>query len=257
MDSNEYANSLNEIDNQENKAELASFYMLNSAVFQFFNAIDKTIQEVLKKPNIRETDIKQLENVLPKLAKLKIKITLLDTNTLSVSYKGDINRTITYIKNNMVIGEADAMSEEYFDLLKKNETALIKEQEENARKKQEENVRKQKAAELKSFYNLHSELFQYFVVIDKTIKETINNVLQGSNVGETVIKQLEKVLPTLSKLKIEIIKNNSYESYHPNYKIYREFWDTQTYIKDKMTISEIEDLGKQYFELLKKQKERT
>ena len=145
-DFDKYVNSLNEITNQENKAELESFYMLHSAVLQFFKAIDKAIQDLLKKSNVGEKVVKQLESVLPTLTKLKREITMLDTNTLCASYKSKVNRTIDYVKKDMIVSEVNDTARELFDLLKENKNAFSIEQKE---KEQKEQARKEREAEQK------------------------------------------------------------------------------------------------------------
>jgi hypothetical protein len=122
MDFNNYADQLNQLSNQENLAELESFYTLHSSVLQFFKAIDKTIQVILNKSSVTSAVIKQFENALPALTKLKREITMLDTDTLNVPCKNKINQVIAYIKDDMAISEVDDMAEKFFDLLKQNES---------------------------------------------------------------------------------------------------------------------------------------
>ena len=145
MDFDKYVNSLNELDNQENKTELESFYTLHSAVLQFFKAIEKTLQDLMTKSSVSPIVIKQLENVLPMLTKLKYDVSIFDSNRLSIKYKSKINQLMTYIKEEMVISELDAISNQFFDLLKENETAFVAEQEEKKLKEKEEADRRAKA----------------------------------------------------------------------------------------------------------------
>jgi len=144
MDFDKYGNSLNEITNQENKAELESFYTLHSSVLQFFKAIDKTIQEILKKSNIGETVLKQLESALPTLTKLKKEISKLDSETFAVGYKTKINQSVTNIKNGMTLSEVNDTAQEFFDLLKENKNATISKQKEIAQKEKETAERKKR-----------------------------------------------------------------------------------------------------------------
>ena len=137
MDFDKYVNSLNELDNQENRAELEGFYTLHSSVFQFFKAIDKTIHEVLKKTNVSETIVKQLENVLPALTKLRREINKLDAETFAYGYKTKINQAVAHIKNEMTIGEVNDVAQDFFDLLKENKKALDREQKTKAEKQAE------------------------------------------------------------------------------------------------------------------------
>ena len=136
-DFDKYVNSLNEITNQENRAELEGFYTLHSATLQFFKAIDKSIQDVLKKPNVGATVIKQLENVLPTLAKLKKEISKLDSETFAVGYKTKISQSVTNIKNGMTLSEANDIAQEFFELLKENKQAVIADEQEKKREEKE------------------------------------------------------------------------------------------------------------------------
>ena len=61
MDFNDYINNLNDLDNQENRTELKTFYTLNSTTIKFFKTIDKAILDLLACPNISSVAVKQLE----------------------------------------------------------------------------------------------------------------------------------------------------------------------------------------------------
>ena len=135
-------NDMNEISNQENRAELEGFYTLHATTLQFFKAIDKAIQDVLKKSNVGETVIKQLENALPTLTKLKKEISKLDSETFAVGYKTKISQSVTNIKNGMTLSEANDTAREFFDLLKENKDAIIAVEQENKRKEKEAAERK-------------------------------------------------------------------------------------------------------------------
>jgi ribosomal protein L7/L12 len=138
MDFDKYVNSLNELDNQENKTELESFYTLHSAVLQFFKAIEKTLQDLMTRSSVSPIVVKQLETVMPTLTKLKREITMLDINTFHISYKSKANKMIDYIKNDMTISEVDDIFNDFWALLKENENAFVVEQEEKKRKEKEE-----------------------------------------------------------------------------------------------------------------------
>ena len=142
MDFDKYVNSLKDIDSQENKAELESFYTLYAATFQFFKAIDKAIQDVLKKSNVGGTVIKQLESILPTLTKLKKEISKLDSETFAVGYKTKISQSVTNIKNGMTLSEVNDTAQDFFDLLKENKQAIIADEQEKKRKEKEATERK-------------------------------------------------------------------------------------------------------------------
>ena len=159
-DFDKYINTLNEITNIENRAELESFYTLHSAVLQFFKAIDKAIQDILKKSNVSEAVIKQLENVLPTLTKLKKEISKLDSEIFAVGYKTKISQSVTNIKNGMTLSEANDTAQEFFELLEENKQSIIAEEQENERqrKKIEEQERKEKKQQQKQEENERKKL---------------------------------------------------------------------------------------------------
>ena len=143
-DFDKYVNSLNDITNQENRAELESFYTLHSAVLQFFKAIDKTVQDLLKKSNVGEIITKQLVSVLPTLTKLKNEISKLDASTFATGYKTKLNQAVTNIKNKMTLSDANDTAQEFFNLLKENKAIFDTEQKKAAeRKAQAERARKE------------------------------------------------------------------------------------------------------------------
>jgi tetratricopeptide (TPR) repeat protein len=132
-DFDKYVNSLNEITNQENRAELESFYTLHSAVLQFFKAIDKVVQDALNKANVGTIVLKQLETVLPILTKLKKEIAALDTEEIANGYKTKINQSITFIKNKMTLSEVNDTARQCFDLLKENKDTILVETKEKGK----------------------------------------------------------------------------------------------------------------------------
>ena len=147
-DFDKYIDALNEISNQKNRVELEEFYKRNSATFQFFNAvkaIDKYVQETLSKPILDDVVLKQLETALPMLTRLKTEITIIDSKNISVQYKNSIIQIVDYIKNKMSINEANDISNQLFDLLRKNEQAFIEEE----KKRQEQECHEKKLQELK------------------------------------------------------------------------------------------------------------
>ena len=139
-DFNDYVNQLNSLENQETKSELENFYFFNSSLFQFFKAIDNQVKLVLNSSNLNPKSVEliqsQVNEVLSTLNKLKFEISMLNSNKLSEEHRDNINKTITYIKEFMVIGEVEMISGQLIDLLKKNETTFSNEQE--AQKRQEQ-----------------------------------------------------------------------------------------------------------------------
>ena len=163
MDFDKYVNSLNELDNQENKTELESFYTLHSAVLQFFKAIEKTVQDLMTRSSISPIVIKQLENSMPTLTKLKREITMFDVNTLHTSYKSKANQTIDYIKNDMTISEVNDMAQEFSDLSKESKEKFFEEEKNIAEQKAKEKRKEQgqkKEEEIKKYSEIKSALLK-------------------------------------------------------------------------------------------------
>ena len=119
MDFNDYIQNLNDLDNQEVRAELETFYTLNSTIFRFFRLIDKTIIDLLKQPNISSSALNELKSILPQLSKLKKEISSLEPNILS---DNKIEQAINYIKNEMLLSE---VTESYQDFRKRCEDRRI------------------------------------------------------------------------------------------------------------------------------------
>ena len=140
-DFDKLVNAMNDITNQENKVELEGFYTLHSTTFQFFKAIDKTVQDVLSKPNIGIVVLEQLKTNLPILVKLKNEIFKIDTESIAVNFKTKINQSIAYINNNMTLSEVNNIAQEFFDLLEENKATLLTQ---NNEKEKEERNRKAK-----------------------------------------------------------------------------------------------------------------
>jgi hypothetical protein len=145
-DFNAYVKEISELDKQEAKTELENYHFLNLGLLQFFKAIDNQMQVILNSSTINPKSVELIQNQvnsdLPVLKKLKYEINMLDTNSLSMAHKDKINKTIDYIKDIMVIGEVDTTSNQFFALLKENETAIALEKEQ---KEREEAERKAKA----------------------------------------------------------------------------------------------------------------
>lgn len=124
MDFKDYINDLNNLDNQEVRAELEALYTLNAPVFKYFKAIDSTIHNLLCQPNINVIAKKQLEEILPTLIKLRSEILDIDSITYARGYKTKIEKAISYIKNQMVVNEVTNIAHNLFELLDNNKDAI-------------------------------------------------------------------------------------------------------------------------------------
>lgn len=149
MDFKDYINELNNLDNQEARTELETFYALNVSIFKFFMAIDSTIQDLLRQPNINIIAKRQLEDILPMLAKLKSEILNVDSITYAKGYKTKVEKAVGYIKNQMVICEVAYNAQNFFELLDNNKAVLLVEQKQAA--ETEANERKKAEKRLTSF----------------------------------------------------------------------------------------------------------
>jgi hypothetical protein len=137
MDFDSYVDKLNNLDQQEAKSVLEEFYFFNSGLLQFFKAIDNQVQVILTGSTVNPQSVELIQNqvnaVLPTLNKLKFEISMFDANTLSEAYKKKISINIEYIKNFMLVGEVNFISEQLFGLLEKNETAIALKKEQKKR----------------------------------------------------------------------------------------------------------------------------
>lgn len=127
MDFNDYVDNLNSLDNQEAKAEVETFYTLNSATFKFFKTINCTIEDLLAQTNIRSSAKTYLEDILPVLIKLRSEILRIEQSTFAVGYKEKVDIAIKYIMNKMVVNEVEDVAHKFYKLLEDNESALIAE----------------------------------------------------------------------------------------------------------------------------------
>ena len=232
-DFEKYIDALNEI---ANRAKLEEFYTLHHVIFQFFKAIDKCGQDIFSKPVIDAVALKQLENALPVLTKLKTEITFLDSNNLSVSHKDKIDQIIVYIKNEMSISEVNDTANHFFDLLRENKQAII-----------EEEKRIANLTKLKEFYSRHYANFQFFKAIDKYGQDIISKPI----IDAVALKQIENVIPVLTELKTEItfLGSNNLSISHKD-----KIDQIIVYIKNEMSISEVNDTANYFFDLLKENK---
>jgi len=123
-DFDKYAASLSEIINPEIRAELEGIYKDNSATFNFFKGVDKSVQEILRNSAIGADDLKQLKNALTILAKLEIEITKFASKKLSKAYNREMTKLIDEIKGKMSFSEIEDKNRHFFELLEKNKQAL-------------------------------------------------------------------------------------------------------------------------------------
>jgi hypothetical protein len=134
---NDYVKKLSELDNQEAKTALQNYYDFNSGLLQFFKAIDNQVKTGLNSSAINPTSVEliqsQVESIKPALSKLKFEISTFDDNKLSEVHKDEINKTIGYIKGSMETGTVNHISEQFFALLKENETTFANEQKQKAK----------------------------------------------------------------------------------------------------------------------------
>ena len=103
----ELSNPNDPFNNQDGKAELESFYAIRTETFRFFKGIGGQIISVLNTPIINpksiEQYLKQVNSLLPALAKLKLLIRMLKIDKLSIAYETEINQIIDYIQNEMIV----------------------------------------------------------------------------------------------------------------------------------------------------------
>ena len=130
MDFREYLNDLNNLDNQELRVKIETIYTLNSSIFEFFGAINDAVHRLLKQPTIDESAIKQLEDILPTLIKLRKTIFGLDHEEFANGYRNRIYRYADYIRKTMALNEAEGAVQELGKLLDENKKALIDEKRE-------------------------------------------------------------------------------------------------------------------------------
>lgn len=102
--------------------------------------------------------------------------------------------------------------------------------------------------ELENFYIFHSVVLQYFKGIDSAVKD----VLKLPIVSPIVIQQLIEVLPILNKLKLETEKLAT-ETFATGYET--KITRTVAHIKNKMSLSEVENLSQELFSMLENHKE--
>jgi hypothetical protein len=160
----DYINRLNSLDQQEAKTELENFYFLNLGLLQFFKAIDNQMQVILNSSTINPKSVELIQNQVKSdllvLKRLKYEINMLDTNSLSTAHKDKINKIIGYIKDIMVIGEVDTISNQFFALLKENETAIAWEKEQKERMEEERKVNEER--ERQRIVNCSLNFYNYF-----------------------------------------------------------------------------------------------
>ena len=124
MDFKDYINGLSDLDNQEVRAELETFYTLNATTFKFFKVVDETILDLLRLPNVNATAHKQLEKALPYLIKLRTTILKLVPSEIAKNYEVKIRTSIDYIRGMMSLNEVENTATNFYELLDNNKKAL-------------------------------------------------------------------------------------------------------------------------------------
>jgi len=136
-----YLDKLKEIIYPGNKADLEKFYQENSSIIQFFKTIDTYVQDNLSKIEVDANVLKQLEAALTTLINLKRVISSINVDNLHISCKNEIFKIINYIKDEILVDDADNAYKKLLDLLKKNAP-------QNKEQKKQEQQRKRKIADL-------------------------------------------------------------------------------------------------------------
>lgn len=130
MDYSDYIQNLSDLDNQELKNKLETFYTLNYNTFEFFVAINGTIKKLLQQPQISPNTIKQLENKLPLLIKLKIKIQEFNYSQCAMKLRPSILSVVERIKTSMLLNEVEETLQQFNQLLENNSIIFANEQRE-------------------------------------------------------------------------------------------------------------------------------
>lgn len=94
MDFKDYINGLSDLDNQEVRAELETFYALNATTFKFFKVVDATLQDLFKQSNVSAIAKQQLEDILPILIRLRTTILELDSQSFAEGYNNKIYKSL-------------------------------------------------------------------------------------------------------------------------------------------------------------------
>lgn len=123
MNFKDYINELSELDNQEIKTELQTYYTKNAATISYFKVIDTTIQNLLNQPRVSAEIVNQLSEVLPTLVKLKSIIISLSPKTYADGFKPRIEMAVKNIQEHMGLGEVDIMAKDFSDLIDSNRKA--------------------------------------------------------------------------------------------------------------------------------------
>lgn len=124
MDFKDYINELSNLDNQEARTELSTFYTLNASIFKYFKVVDETILGLLSLPNISVTAHIQFEKTLPHLIKLRNTILNLASSDIAQNYEDKIRTSIDYIRGMMALNEVENIATNFYQLLDSNKKAL-------------------------------------------------------------------------------------------------------------------------------------
>ena len=196
------------------RTELAGFYSFHSNIFLFFKTIDKSVQDMLRKPAIDPVFFKQLENALPVLTKLKNEITTIDTNNLIVPYKDKVEKIIGYTKDEMSITKINGTHKQLCDFLKENDDEVKRRQEEIKRRQKEIELNERYIQLVQEFDKATTER-EYLDLADKfrfgEMKGFLNSEEFASKCLEKYrsLKRREKVEQQAREKKIQEIEHNA------------------------------------------------
>ena len=180
MDFKDYINGLSDLDNQEVRAELETFYTLNATTFKYFKVVDATLQDLFKQSNVSAIVKQQLEDILPILIRLRTTILELDSQSFAEGYNNKIYKSLHYIQNVMTANEVHEIAQSFFNLLEDNKKAYIIEQ-----KNQEEEITTVEEAE--KFF-LEIERLKGEAVYDCLIKTII--LLAEKSTNSTILRAI-------------------------------------------------------------------
>lgn len=124
---NKYIKSLNNIESNELKVKLESFYLFNQSIISFFKGIDNQFKLLMNMSSIDENTMTNILNntqIIDALINLKREILFLDEITLC--NESEIIKILDYIQNTMVINEVNLLLPKFQNILsnyvtKKNE----------------------------------------------------------------------------------------------------------------------------------------
>lgn len=175
MDFKDYINGLNDLDNQEARTELKTFYTLNATTFKFFKVVDATLQDLFKQSNVSAIAKQQLEDILPILIRLRTTILELDSQSFAKEYSDKIQKSLHYIQNVMTANEVHEIAQSFFSLLEDNKKAYIIEQKNQEEEKRKKAMREvcQRRLEKENEITTVEEAEKFFLEIERLEGEAV------------------------------------------------------------------------------------